>query len=99
MSIGACMLMNDQLLSLALYWIQCTLTDHRRTQSIARSCDVAIVVVVVRRERRIEEEEKKDGQLAVNIYSAFFLSEGNITINRNDMQIVFVVVRRRGKFD
>jgi hypothetical protein len=59
------------------------------------------IVVVVRRERRIEEEKrkKKDGQLAVNIYSVFFLSKENITINRNDMQIVFVVVRRRGKFD
>jgi len=43
--------------------------------------------------------KKKDGQLAVNIYSIFFLSEGNITINQNDMQIVFVVVRRRGKYD
>jgi hypothetical protein len=40
---------------------------------MVRSCDVAIVVV--RRERRIEEKKKKkkkDGQLAVNIYSAFF---------------------------
>jgi hypothetical protein len=69
---------------------------------MAKSCDVAIVVVVVvvRRERRIEEKKKMDSLLSVNIYSAFFfLSDGNITINRNDMQIVFVVVRRRGKYD
>jgi len=42
---------------------------------MASSCDVAIVVVVVRRERRIEGE-KKDGQLAVNIYSAFSSLKG-----------------------
>ena len=49
-----------------------------------------------------EEEEKNDGQLAVNIYSAFFClceEENIIFIRRNDMQIVFVLVRRHRKYD
>jgi hypothetical protein len=45
------------------------------------------------------EGRKKDGQLAINVYSAFSLSQRNITISQNDMQIVFVVVRRRAEYD
>ena len=53
-------------------WIRCTLTDHGRIQSTGRSCDGLIVVVLRREEERKIEEEKGDGQLAVNVDSAFF---------------------------
>lgn len=38
-------------------------------------------------------EGKKDGQLVVNFSASFFLYRKHTTIEQNDMQIVFVVVR------
>ena len=66
--------------------------------------DVVVVVaaVVLDVQRGIGKNGRKKRwtaccQCLLGIF--FSLSEGNITINENDMQIVFVVVRRRGKCD
>jgi hypothetical protein len=48
--------------------------------------------------QELKEEKKMDSLLSMSI-PLFSLSQRNITISQNDMQIIFVVVRRRGEYD
>ena len=55
-----------------------------------------------KREKEEEEEEKRmDSLLSMSIplFPSSSLSEENIAINQNDMQIVFAKVRRRRECD